>query len=343
MKIAITADPELPVPPVYYGGIERIIDMLAEGLVQRGHEVSLFAHPDSQTVGKLFPWRGRSSSSRIDTARNAATLWSEVRSGKYDLVHSFSRIASLMPILPLQTPKLMTYQRAVTRRTVKMGHALSRHSLSFSAISHWMMKGVEDVGNWYMVPNGVPLEKFDFCESTSPDSPLVFLGRIEEIKGPHRAIEIAKRSNNRLIIAGNIPTGEQAWFDQHVKPHVDGAQIQYVGPVDDVQKNKLLGESKAFLMAISWDEPFGIVMAEALACGTPVIGTRRGAVPEVVEHGKSGYVVDTLDELVAAVERVQELDRRACRKRAETMYSASAVVEGYLSVYRDLLHRKNVA
>lgn len=341
MKIAITADPELPVPPIYYGGIERIIDMLVVGLVDRGHEVSLFAHPESKSSGTLFPWPGRSSASRVDTVRNAATLWSGIRSGKYDVVHSFSRIASLTPILPSRTPKLMTYQRAVTRRTVSMGHSLSRGSLSFSAISDWMMKGVDDIGDWYMVPNGVPLEKFEYTPSVASDAPLVFLGRVEEIKGPHRAIEIAKRSNNRLVIAGNITEGEETWFEQNVKPHIDGEQIQYVGPVDDVQKNQLLGESKAFLMAISWDEPFGIVMAEALACGTPVIGTRRGAVPEVVEHGVSGYVVDTLDELVTSVENIGEIERANCRARAEAVYSSDAIVEGYLRVYEDMLRKMN--
>lgn len=337
MRIALTADPELPVPPLLYGGIERVIDMLAKELVRRGCEVTLFAHPDSASAGRLVPWPGAASGSRIDTLKNAATLAGEVMRGRYDIVHSFSRIAYLTPILPLRTPKLMTYQRDITRRTVSAGATLSRGSLAFSAISEWMMADVKDVGRWFMVPNGVPLASYDFAPAVAPDAPFVFLGRIEEIKGPHLAIEMAKRTGRRLIIAGNIPPEHQAWFEAMVAPHLDGAQISYIGPVNDAQKNVLLGQAAAFLMPILWDEPFGIVMAEALACGTPVLGLRRGAVPEVVEHGVTGFVTDTLDELIEAAGRLPGLDRAASRARAERLYSAEVVADGYLKVYRDLI------
>ena len=140
MKIAITADPELPAPPRHYGGIERIVDMLARGLVARGHDVTLFAHPESQSAGRLVAWPGRSSRSVRDTIRNAALLTRAVASGRFDLVHSFSRVAYLAPILLLSLPKLMTYQRAVSPRSVRAGHRLSRGTLAFTAISEWMMR-----------------------------------------------------------------------------------------------------------------------------------------------------------------------------------------------------------
>lgn len=323
-------------PPRHYGGIERVIDMLANGLVARGHEVTLFAHPDSCSAGRLITWPGRSSSSLVDIAANSATLARHVIGGGYDIVHSFSRVAVLTPILPLPIPKLMTYQRPITRRAVRIGHVLSRDTLAFSAISRWMTRGVDDVGRWFMVPNGVPDDTYDFIPRVADDAPLVFLGRIEEIKGPHLAIEIAKRSQQRLVIAGNIPAGGEAWFQAHVAPHVDGDSVCYVGPVDDVQKNALLGGAKALLMAILWDEPFGIVMAEALACGTPVLGLRRGAVPEVVEHGVSGFVADSVEELVERVGQIGALDRLACRERVDALYSQAAVVEGYRAVYEGL-------
>jgi len=193
---------------------------------------------------------------------------------------------------------------------------------------------VEHIGRWHMVPNGVPLHTYTFQLIISDDAPLVFLGRNEEIKGPHWAIEIAKRTGNRLVIAGNIPAGKQDWFDAHVAPHIDGRQIIYVGPVDDAAKNVLLGNAKAFLMPILWEEPFGIVMAEALACGTPVIGLRRGAVPEVVDDGVTGFVRDTVDELVGAVNRHDELSRAACRADTERRFSANAIVDRYLAVYQ---------
>jgi hypothetical protein len=157
MRIALTADPELPVPPIHYGGIERIVDMLARGLESRGHEVTLFAHPQSRSAGRLVAWPGSSSRSALDTARNAATLAMHVARGDFDLVHSFSRIAYLTLILPWRLPKLMTYQRGISRRSVVLGHALSGGSLQFSAISSFMMAGVADVGAWHKVFNGVSL------------------------------------------------------------------------------------------------------------------------------------------------------------------------------------------
>lgn len=343
LKIALTADPDLPVPPLLYGGIERIIDMLARSLVDRGHEVSLFAHPDSSSAGRLYAWPGASSRSKMDSIRNTLALGRAVASGNYDIVHSFSRIAYLAPILPLDLPKIMSYQREISPRTVGLGHALSRGSLSFTAISDWMMKPVRHTGRWDMIPNGVPLDRYDFRAEVAPDAPLVFLGRIEEIKGPHLAIEIARRTGRKLIIAGNIPDEKRAWVEAHVLPHIDGAQIRLIGPVDDTQKNKLLGQAAGFLMPIVWEEPFGIVMAEALACGTPILGLRRGAVPEVVEDGFTGFVRDGLDDLVRAVEGLPMLDRRACRERVERLYSDKAVADAYEALYRERIKNRRAA
>lgn len=337
MRIALTADPELPVPPRLYGGIERIIDMLAQGLTHRGHDVSLFAHPESASAGRLYPWPGASSRSTTDSFRNAFALGRAVVLSKFDIIHSFSRIAYLAPILPLEVPKIMSFQREISLGSVGLGHALSRGSLSFTAISDWMMEPVRHIGRWDMIPNGVPLDRYDFCAEVAPDAPLVFLGRIEEIKGPHLAIEIARRAGRKLIIAGNIPGEKRTWAESHVLPHIDGDQVRYIGPVDDAQKNDLLGAAAAFLMPILWEEPFGIVMAEALACGTPVLGLRRGAVPEVVEDGVSGFVCDSLDDLVNSVKGLSSLDRRACRLRVERCYSDDAVVSAYEKLYRERL------
>jgi glycosyltransferase involved in cell wall biosynthesis len=334
VKIALTADPELPVPPELYGGIERIVDMLARGLVARGHEVTLFAHRDSRSAGRLVPWPGRRSTDLGDTLVNAATLARAQFERHFDLVHSFSRIAYMMPILPWRVPKLMTYQRAVTPRTVRLGYRLSRGSLGFTAISDWMMQEVKQIGSWTVIPNGVPLDTYRYVGGVSADAPLVFLGRVEEIKGPHLAIEIARRSGRRLIIAGNIPDDKRAWVEAHVLSQVDGERIRYIGAVNDTAKNQLLGSAAAFLMPILWDEPFGIVMAEAMACGTPVLGLARGAVPEVVDDGVTGFVSGDVAGLVAAVDHLGEISRAACRARVERFYSDQAVVEAYERLYR---------
>jgi glycosyltransferase involved in cell wall biosynthesis len=202
-----------------------------------------------------------------------------------------------------------------------------------------MTQHVKHIGRWTMIPNGVSLDAYDFRPSVPPDAPLVFLGRIEEIKGPHLAIEIARRAGRRLIIAGNIPDEKRGWVDEHVLRYVDGNRVLYIGPVDDKQKNALLGKAAAFLMPILWDEPFGIVMAEAMACGTPVLGLSRGAVPEVVQHGVTGFVERDIDGLVAATRRLSSLDRGASRTRVEALYSGKAVVDAYEGLYRTLVER----
>lgn len=312
--------------------------MLACSLSARGHDVTLFAHPESVSAGTLVPWVGRSSISHIDTVRNAALLAHAVTQGRFDLVHSFSRIAYLAPILPLNIPKIMSFQRTVSPRTVRLGNALACGTLSFTAISQWMMATVEKIGRWDLIPNGVPLERYHFRSAVAPDAPLVFLGRIEEIKGPHLAIEIARRTGRRLIIAGNIPEEKRPWVEAKILPHVDGQQVSYIGPVDDEQKDIVLGQAAAFLMPILWEEPFGIVMAEAMACGTPVLGLRRGAVPEVVQHGITGFVADDMDGLIDAVKHVEQINRAACRSRVEILYSDQAVVDAYLNLYHRLLN-----
>jgi glycosyltransferase involved in cell wall biosynthesis len=337
LNIALTADPEIPVPPKLYGGIERIVDMLARGLVDRGHNVTVFAHPDSMTAGSLVPWRGRANGSLLDSARNAATLAHHAMTRRFDVVHSFSRVLYLAPLLPLRLPKLMTYQREISYRSVCLGYNLSRGTLWFSAISAAMMRDVSKVGTWRLVFNGVPLSTYRFQGDLAPGAPLLFLGRIEEIKGPHIAIEIARRAGVPLIIAGNVPNEHRRFYELRIAPEVDAQNVIYVGPVNDAQKNELLGRARALLMPILWEEPFGIVMAEAMACGTPVIGFARGAVPEVVEDGITGFVVKDINAMLEAVERLPEIDRAACRARVERMFSDTTVVDAYLAVYNEML------
>jgi glycosyltransferase involved in cell wall biosynthesis len=337
MRIAITADPEIPVPPKHYGGIERVVDLLVRGLVRKGHDVTLFAHPASSSVGRLIPFPGGSSSSPFDTLRNIITLTHSVFTGGFDVIHSFSRLNYLLPILPLRIPKVMTYQRAITRRSILLGSRLSNGTLHFTAISRHMMKPVEDVGTWHLVPNCASLERYKFRANVENDAPLMFLGRIDEIKGTHLAVEVALRTGLRLCIAGNVPNSQQHYFETRIKPFIDGHQIVYVGPVDDEQKNLLLGQARALLMPVLWDEPFGIVMIEAMACGTPVVGLDQGAVREVVEDGVSGFVRHDLDGMIGAVERISEIGRQMCRKRVELEFSDIALTEKYLSVYRNAI------
>jgi glycosyltransferase involved in cell wall biosynthesis len=275
----------------------------------------------------------------MDTLRNMATLTRIVLSERFDVVHSFGRIAYMAALLPLAIPKLMTYQREISPRSVKLGNLLSRGSLQFSAISVQMMREVQSLGRWHLVYNGVSLSAYEFSQTVASDAPLVFLGRIEPIKGPHLAIEIARRSGRKLVIAGNISPGFESYFDQQIKPWLGGSEVSYIGAVNDGQKNRLLGSAAALLMPILWEEPFGIVMAEALACGTPVLGLARGAVPEVVEHNVTGVAAQDVNELVSAVARINDFSRFACRLRAEHLFSDKAIVGAYESLYLSLIKR----
>lgn len=337
MRIAITADPEIPVPPVTYGGIERIVEMLAVGLQSRGHEIVVFSHPESRVDCRRVSWRGASSRSFVDVIKNASILSRALRREKFDILHSFSRIAYMLPIMRSTIPKIMTYQRAVSPRSVVLGRSLSNGTLHFTAISRHMVRTTKNLVKWHIISNGVPLDRFPFSEHVSPESgPLLFLGRIEEIKGAHVAIQIAQQTGRRLVLAGNIPDGHSKYFETRIKPHLHGNRIRYVGPVDDVKKNDLIGQSAALLMPVLWEEPFGIVMAESLACGTPVIGFNRGSVPEIIDDGRTGFVCDTAAEMARAVENLSSIRRLECRIDAETRFSDSVVVNAYEALYRSI-------
>jgi len=339
LRIAITVDPEIPVPPVLYGGIERIVDMLLRGLVQRGHEVTLFANPDSHVPCRLVPYQRLRSQSKIDTMANMWHVSQEIHRGHFDLVHSFARLAYLTPLLPRRIPKVMSYQRGISPRSVRLGNLLSRGTLSFTGCSSHLIRRWQANRHFRVIYNGVPLERYAVTERVGEDAPLTYLGRVEEIKGVHLAIEVAKSSGRRLVIAGNVPEAphHQRYFAEQILPHVDGDTIEYVGAVDDSTKNELLGRSAALLMPLLWEEPFGIVMAEALACGTPVIGLRRGSLPEIVQHGVNGFVCDSVEQMVSAVGCLSQINRRDCRHIAEEKFSDRVIVEAYERLYRRLV------
>jgi len=344
MKIALTADPMIPVPPKLYGGIERIIDMLIKGLMEKGHEVVLFAHEESDVPCELIKYKGKDPRDKLDTWRNMRQVTS-VKGKDFDVIHSFGRLAYLTALMPTALPKIMSYQREPSIKMVKMAMRLSKKgSMHFTGCSGYIANQMKPYAPAYAIPNGVPIGQYTFRPTVKDDAPLAFLGRIEHIKGTHLAIEVAQKTGRRLLIAGNIPEDEksQAYFEKMVKPHLNG-QIEYVGPVNDEEKNELLGQSYAFMMPILWNEPFGIVMAEALACGTPVIGMDRGSVPEVVENGVNGYRCQSVEDMVEAVGRASGLLREKSRKIAEERFSNKAIVAQYESLYKQLKTHKTVA
>ncbi|GAB4369366.1 MAG: hypothetical protein Kow00121_09230 [Elainellaceae cyanobacterium] len=337
MRILLTADPELPVPPQLYGGIERIVDLLVKGLRERGHIIGLVAHPDSTSaVDAFFPWTGRRSQDKFDAIQNTLVLWSAVRKFQPDLIHSFSRILYLLPLLGSPLPKVMSYQRNPSLRTTSWGNRLAKGSLVFTGCSEYICQiGRPAGGTWYPIHNCVELEKYTFQPTVAEDAPLVFLSRIERIKGAHIAIAAARQAGRRLLIAGNQVNTEEGkrYWQEEIAPYLGKEGIEYVGSVNDAQKNELLGQAAAMIVPIQWNEPFGIVFAEALACGTPVISCPRGALPEIVCHGMHGYLVDSINEACNAINELTKIDRHKCRQQAEKHFSATVVVEKYEQIY----------
>lgn len=342
MRILLTADAELPVPPKLYGGIERIIDSLVRRYRGLGHQVGLAAHRDSRVpTDEFFAWPGYSNTRSRDSWRNTAALRRAVRAFQPDVVHSFSRLLWLFPLVADGRPKIMSYQREPTGRTVAWSRRLHGPRLQFTGCSNYICKNGyrRGGGHWTAIPNFVDPEAYTFVPHVSDDAPLVFLSRIERIKGAHTAIEIAKNSGRRLTIAGNrIEHGEGAqYWTEFIAPHIGKDGIEYVGPVNDRQKNELLGKAAAMVVPIEWNEPFGIVFAESLACGTPVISCPRGALPEIVEDGVHGFHIRTSSEGVAAIGRLKSIERKACRARLEERFSCSVVADAYLGLYRRML------
>lgn len=338
MRILITADPEIEVPPRLYGGIERIVDGLVRHLRARGHQVCLVAKPGSQCAADAFyGWPGASSLSRADTLRNTLALWRAVRVFKPQVIHSFSRLAYLTPLLRGPVPIIMTFQRDPTLRTVRTAVKLAAPGvLRFTGCSNYIAAcGRRAGGDWQGIPNFFEIDALRFSPTVAADAPLCFLSRVESIKGAHWAIEIARRTGHRLVIAGNHaesgPEGE--YWRREIEPWIGRDGIEYVGPVDDAQKNAVLGEARAMVVPIQWDEPFGIVFAEALACGTPVISCPRGSLPEIVRQGVDGFLIRSIEEGCEAVAKLGSIDRAGCRRRAEQEYAPEVVVSRYVELY----------
>lgn len=341
MRVLLTADPTIPVPPIHYGGIERIVAGLAEELKARGVEVGLLAHNESRAeVAQFYAWKSEALKGAKVAFTNTLTLLRAVRAFRPDLVHSFSRLGYLIPLLASKMPKLMSYQRLTGGRQISIAAALGGSSLHFTGCSKFIAAmGRRSGGVWSAIPNFVDSGEFRFVLTVKSDAPLVFLGRIERIKGAHLAIAIAKLSGRELVIAGNRAAAgaELEYWEKEILPEIGRNGISYRGPVDDDQKIELLGKSSALVAPIEWDEPFGIVFVEALACGTPVISCPRGAVPEIVRDGVEGFLIDTVESGARAVEQLPSISRSACRQRVLESFSRQVVVDRYLELYEDLV------
>jgi glycosyltransferase involved in cell wall biosynthesis len=338
MRILIIMDPGILIPLKGYGGHERLVEMFAKEYHKMGHEVHLLITGGSTVegctvhdFGKVgFPPKKKDAKKAITFAWKF--LWKH--RNDFDLVHNFGRLAYLLPILHNPVKKIMTYGREISNRNVWIFHKLKGKNIVFTACSGNLLSRVNSAGYWEVVYNSIEFSKYTLKENLGDDAPLIFLGRLARIKGCHNAIVVAKATGNKLIIAGNISPiqKEKLYFENEILPHIDGKQIQYVGALNDTQKNEYLGRAKALLFPIEWNEPFGIVMIEAMACGTPVIAFNKGSVEEVIDEGVTGYKVHSLDEMIEAVKKIGNISRSGCRLQAKKRFDVSVIAKRYLQI-----------
>lgn len=344
MRIAQVAPLWERVPPPAYGGTELVVGHLANELVRRGHEVTLFATADSKTLAKLEP--GAPQAMRLTgVTPNEYQIYDLMQLTKvvqwadeFDVIHFHVDAAALPYGNVLKTPVVHTVHGILTP-LVEQLFAQNRQQ-NFISISDSQRRN--DLGLNYVstVYNGIDPSTYEF--HPEPDQPpyLTFFGRIAPEKGPQLAIELAKRTGWRLIMAGKVDRADQTFYEREVKPLIDGEQIVYIGEANHAQKSEIMGRAVATLCLLTWEEPFGLVMPESMVCGTPVIAMARGSAPELIVHGKTGFLCHTMDDCVAAVNQIDQIDRKACREHVEKNFSHIHMVEGYEAVYYQLMEKR---
>jgi glycosyltransferase involved in cell wall biosynthesis len=343
MRIAQIAPLYEAVPPGAYGGTERVIASLCDGLVAQGHEVTLFAPQGSTTDAKLEafeePLRERFNGEEL--VNLAPHLHLEMltslyqRADDFDVVHSHVDIWSLPFARLIDTPTVLTMHGRLDLDHLR--NLLPRYaSVPLVSISDDQRRAVADLDlTWAAtVYNGLDLATYHDAPHDR-DGYLGFVGRIAEEKGPLAAIEVARRTGLPLRMAAKVDPLDVDYYEHEVKPHM-GADVDFVGEIDEHQKPAFYGGARATLFPSDWPEPFGLVMIESLAAGTPVIALRRGSVPEIIEDGVTGFICDDVDEMVEATHRIGEIDPEVCRRHAER-FSAERMCRGYVEVYRSLI------
>ena len=342
MKIAQISPLFESVPPKTYGGTERVVHYLTEELVRQGHDVTLFASGDSRTSAKLqtiIP-----EALRLSREPRDPTIWHTLQlaavarqAQQFDIIHFHTDYLHFPLWRQLRVPQLTTLHGRLDLPDLQALYAefadmplvsIARHQRSPLPMANWAAT----------VYNGVPETSYNWQPQAGDY--LAFLGRFSPEKGPENAIKIAQRAGIPLKMAAKIDPVDRDYFEARIKPHLADPLIDYIGEVDEQGKNALLGGARALLFPIAWPEPFGLVMIEAMACGTPVIAFRQGAVPEVMAEGISGYIVSSVEEAVSAVARIDAIDRRACRQYFETHFSARRMAADYLAVYRRLIEAR---
>lgn len=343
MRIAQVAPLAESVPPKLYGGTERVVAWLTEELVDLGHDVTLFASGDSRTRADLVPVLPRAlrlGSPRTDPAAACAALLESVacRASDFDVIHHHTDWIHLPLSTRLRVPFLTTLHGRLD--LPGLPDALRPFPQApFISISDDQRTPLAHL-NWLgTIYHGLPLDLLQ--PRFEAGDYLAFLGRLTRDKGPETAIRLARSAGMPLRIAAKLPRAERRYFKDRIEPLIDGKQIQIVGEVDDRTKQDFLANAACLLFPIDWPEPFGLVMIEAMACGTPVIAFRRGSVSEVIDDGVTGFIVDDEPAALRALQRLPELDRRRVREGFERRFSARQMAKNYVRCYEALLESTN--
>ncbi|MBI2056185.1 MAG: glycosyltransferase family 4 protein [Candidatus Sungbacteria bacterium] len=342
LRIAEIAPLWIPVPPRTYGGIELMLAELTDELVRRGHEITLFASGESLTTAKLVPVTDKA----IWLERNIRNPHASIirltkmvfdRLYDFDLIHNHFNFFPFPISLRLDCPSfLTTVHRPVDKHYAETMKAYSK--IKFCAISenHKQSMVEQNVPVAGVIPNGIDISRYEYNEN--PDDYVLYLGRLNKEKGILTALEVAKSAGVKLVVAGSVVGGEETlFFLQEVQPHLNEEGVKFVGQAAFAEKIDLLKRAKALLFPIERREPFGLVMIEAMACGTPVIAFPNGSVPEIVENGKNGFIVNTKEEMIRAISQLASLDRRACRKAVEDRFTVRHMVDRYEELFLKII------
>ncbi|MFI6479409.1 glycosyltransferase family 4 protein [Nonomuraea sp. NPDC050663] len=335
--MAILAPPWYELPPDGYGGIEAMVTDLAGELVRLGHRVTLIGAGEADTPARFVATYPEAPSERIGEPMpevlHAATAAQEIAELRPDIVHD-NTLAGPLTAEGRDAPTLLTVHGPTEGELGEYYRGLGQ-SVSLAAISHAQRARMPEL-NWAgVVHNGIHVDSFPLADKK--EDWVLWLGRFSPEKGAHQAVEAARRAGRKIVLAGKLTEQfERDYFEREVEPLLgDGAE--YIGEADAERKRDLLARARCLLFPIQWEEPFGLVMVEAMACGTPVVTLRRGAAPEVVEDGVTGFVLESEEGLAEAVEAAGGLDPRACRERVESLFSVPAMARGYEKLYREVI------
>ncbi|MGH8002928.1 MAG: glycosyltransferase family 4 protein [Brasilonema sp.] len=338
MKIAQIAPLWERVPPSTYGGIELVVSCLTDELVRRGHDVTLFASGDSQTLARLEAVHP--CALRLDPNIKEGIMYEMLEASQvyqqaeeFDIIHSHVGIWTLQLASIASTPTVHTLHGAFTNDSSKV-YTLYQTQPYISISDAQRQTDLNYVSTVY---NGIKIEDYPFVAQPKEPPYLVFLGRFSPEKGPQHAIAIAKQAGWHLKMAGKVDVVDTEFFEKEIAPFIDGEQIEFLGEVDHAAKVELLGNASMTLFPITWREPFGLVMIESMATGTPVIAINMGSVPEVIAHGKTGFVCQSYEQMAQMIPAALELNRQTCREYVENRFTVSQMVDSYEAVYEQIL------